>query len=129
MKKRYTCILFFWCFLHLHGQVGLGTIRIYGFANTDNHPKNNFSIDSVDLLVIDYKGDTLINGPTKLPCFINSCMGEKDYLVSASYQSYETIHARVRVNSDRISFVELLFEPVAKKRKNFVTAVKNKQEN
>lgn len=115
-------LLLFLSFSHLcSAQMGLGSIRITAYSNPDNRLKNNVSLDSVFLVVTNYKGDTIISGQNALMCNLTSC-NAGNYILSASYGNFTSIEKySFVVSSDRITFIDLLFEPKVKKRKKFVT--------
>lgn len=122
-------VLFLLLFLSLSrlssAQVGLGSIRISAYSNPDNHLKNNVSLDSVFLVVTNYKGDTIISGQNALMCNLTSC-STGNYILSASYGNFPPIEKySFVISADRITFIDLLFEPKVKKRRYFVTPALN----
>lgn len=112
--------------LHLTGltQQGLGSFHISAFSNNDNKIKNNVKLKTIQLLIISLKTrDTIVNSSCELP-LKTRYLSQGKYQLIAKTANYREIEAYCTVNSDRITFVEFLFEPQKKKRKHFVTGEK-----
>ncbi len=102
-------------------QQGLGSLNISAFSNNDNKIKNNVELKTIQLLIVHLKTrDTIVNGSCELPLRTRYLPHGK-YRLIAKTGNYIEIEANCTVNSDRITFVDFLFEPKKKKRKSFVT--------
>jgi hypothetical protein len=107
---------------NVFSQSGFGVINVSAFSNDDNKIKNNIEITSLELLIIDAKtNDTISNGIAELSKKFNVKPG--DYFLIANTPDYSRIETNVNVSIDRITFIDLLFEPKKRKRKGFVTGL------
>lgn len=104
-----------------YSQTVKGVLNIDACFNTDNKLKNNQIIPELNICLINNKStDTLLNQLIKLP--YKDYFDRGSYTIIASYPGYEMIIEReITLSSDRITFISLLFEPIQKKRKHFVT--------
>lgn len=106
----------------IDAQSGLGVIKVSAFSNNDNKIKNNIEITSLDLLIIESKtNDTISNGIVELPIKLN--VKPSDYILKASTPNYSKIEIIINVSMDKITFIDLLFEPKKQKREKFVTGL------
>lgn len=103
-------------------QSGFGVIKVSAFSNNDNKIKNNIKITSLDLLITESKtNDTISNGIVELPLKLNVEPG--DYILKASIPNYLKIEIIRNVSMDKITFIDLLFEPKKQKREKYVTGL------
>lgn len=112
--------LFPFCF----AQSGAGAIAVSACYNTDNNLHHNQPIEEVELLLVKTgsQRDTVLNGTVTAKISDRKSLSPGTYVLTARYGTYAPIVLKeVVISSDRITFIDLLFEPEQRHRRKFDT--------